>query len=274
MKRFFDRLRGDFIFLRGLGRALRVTTPIARNPKRIFPLAVDELAVRWGDRPALTSRRESLSYRELAERSRRYARWARAQGIGKGSVVALVMTNRPEFVAIWLGIIRTGGTVALINTNLSGQALAFCIDSVASGHVIVASELADAFVASAAFRNSAPRVFRFGEGGGYPRLDLAVSAFDGAPLSDAERPDITVEDKALFIFTSGTTGMPKAANINHFRLMFAAFGFGGVMNTTPDDVMYDCLPMYHTVGGVLATGAVLVAGGRVFIREKFSAREF
>jgi fatty-acyl-CoA synthase len=274
MKRFLDRWRGDLTFLQGVGRALRVTTPIARNPRRIFPLVVDDLAARWGDRPALASKRESLSYRELAERSRRYARWAMSQGIGKGTVVALLMSNRPEYVAIWLGIIRAGGTVALINTNLSGQALAFCIASVASRHVIVASELADAFVASTPFRETALTVWRHGEGAGYPRLDLAVAAFDGAPLTELERPDITVEDKALYIFTSGTTGIPKAANINHFRLMFAAFGFSGVMNTGPGDVMYDCLPMYHTVGGVLATGAVLVTGGRVFIRERFSAREF
>ena len=93
-------------------------------------------------------------------------------------------------------------------------------------------------------------------------------------MSAAERPDLTIEDRALFIFTSGTTGLPKAANINHFRLMLAANAFAGVMNTGPDDCMYDCLPMYHTSGGVLATGAVLIGGGMVFIREKFSAREF
>jgi fatty-acyl-CoA synthase len=108
----------------------------------------------------------------------------------------------------------------------------------------------------------------------HPRLDEAVGAFDGALLSATERPDLTIEDKALFIFTSGTTGLPKAANINHFRLMLAAKGFAGVLNTGPDDVMYDCLPMYHTSGGLLATGAVLVGGGTVFIREKFSASEF
>jgi fatty-acyl-CoA synthase len=68
--------------------------------------------------------------------------------------------------------------------------------------------------------------------------------------------------------------MPKAANINHYRLMLAAYGFAGVMGTRPDDRMYDCLPMYHTAGGVVATGATLVAGGSVFIREKFSVREF
>jgi fatty-acyl-CoA synthase len=277
MTRFLNRLRSDLTFLWGLGRVLRRTTPIARNPKRIFPLLVDELAERYGDRPALTSKHESLTYRELAERSRRYARWARAEGVGKGDVVALLMPNRPEYVAIWLGIIRTGGTVALLNTNLAGQALASCVDTVVPKHAIVAGELADAWASTDAFRRTAPAVWLHGEADrllNHPRLDKAVDGCDGAPLTDAERPDITIEDKALFIYTSGTTGLPKAANINHFRLMLAANGFAGVMNTGPDDVMYDCLPMYHTVGGVLATGAVLVSGGRVFIRERFSAREF
>src|SRR6516164_8956649 len=203
----------DLTFLWGLGRVLRLTRPIARNPKRIFPLLVDELAARHGDRPALTSKRESLSYRELAERSRRYARWAMAQGIGKGDVMALLMTNRPEFVAIWLGVIRSGGTVALLKTNLAGSALASCIDSVAPKHVIVAGELMDAWVSTDPLRKTAPLIWLHGEAlspqagegreAGLRRLDEAVGSFDGAPLSDAERPDITVEDKALFIFTSG-----------------------------------------------------------------------
>jgi fatty-acyl-CoA synthase len=277
MTRFLNRVRSDFTFLWGLGRVLRRTTPIARNPKHIFPMLVDDLAERYGDRPALTSKRECLTYRELAERSRRYARWAKAEGIGKGDVVALLMTNRPEYVAIWLGLIQAGGTVALLNTNLAGQALASCVDTVAPKHAIVAGDLADAWASTDAVRKTAPAVWLHGETNpllNHPRLDKTVVGYDGAPLTDAERPNITIEDKALFIYTSGTTGLPKAANINHFRLMLAANGFAGVMNTKPDDVMYDCLPMYHTVGGVLATGAVLVSGGRVFIRERFSATEF
>src|SRR5215468_12068090 len=123
MKRFFKRLRDDFVFVRGVWRAIRLTSPIARNPTRVFPLLVDDLAARHGDKPALVSDRERLTYRMLAARSRRYARWAMAQGIGKGDVVALMMTNRPEYVAVWLGVIRAGGTVALLNTNLAGPAL-------------------------------------------------------------------------------------------------------------------------------------------------------
>jgi fatty-acyl-CoA synthase len=68
--------------------------------------------------------------------------------------------------------------------------------------------------------------------------------------------------------------MPKAANINHYRVMLASCAFAGVMDTRPTDRMYNCLPMYHTTGGVVATGALLHRGGSVVIREKFSAREF
>jgi fatty-acyl-CoA synthase len=275
--RFFKRLRSDFTFLRGVWRVIRLTSPIARRPTRIFPLLVDDLAARHGDKPALVSDRERLTYRMLAARSCRYARWAKAQGVGKGDVVALLMTNRPEYVAIWLGIVRAGGTVALLNTNLTGPALGFCIDSVAPKHIIVAGELAHALSSSDPHRNAAARIWLHGEATpplGHPRVDEAILAFDDAVLSAAERPALTVEDRALFIFTSGTTGLPKAANINHFRLMLAANAFAGVMKAGPDDCMYDCLPMYHTSGGVLAIGSVLIGGGTVFIREKFSAREF
>ncbi len=85
---------------------------------------------------------------------------------------------------------------------------------------------------------------------------------------------MTIADRALHIYTSGTTGLPKAANVSHHRLMQWSLWFAGLMNSGPDDRMYDCLPMYHSVGGVVATGALLARGGSVVIREKFSATEF
>jgi fatty-acyl-CoA synthase len=274
----FERLASDLTYLRAGLRTLRRTAPIVRNPRRIFPIVIDELAEEHGDKPALLSARETLSYRALAERSRRYLRWALAQGIAKGDVVALMMPNRPEYLAIWLGLTRAGATVALLNTGLSGTSLAYCIDIVAPRHLIVGAELVAAFGSTAGMLETAPKVWLHGDSGPqageHPRIDLAVAALDGAPLAAAEQIDLTIEDKALYIYTSGTTGMPKAANINHYRLMLAAYGFSGVMDTRADDRMYDCLPMHHTAGGVVAIGATLVAGGSVFIRERFSAREF
>ena len=127
---FFSQLMGDLVFLRGVLRALRMTTHIAKNPARIFPNVIEELAARHGDAPALLSPRETFSYRQLFERSNRYSRWARREGIAKGETVCLLMPNRPEFMAVWLGITRIGGVTALVNTNLIGQSLAHCIDIV------------------------------------------------------------------------------------------------------------------------------------------------
>jgi fatty-acyl-CoA synthase len=101
-----------------------------------------------------------------------------------------------------------------------------------------------------------------------------VDGFPGETLTPVDRRAVTIADRALLIFTSGTTGLPKAANVNHRRLLQWSFWFAGLMNTGPGDRMYDCLPMYHSVGGVVATGAVLAHGGSVLIREKFSARRF
>src|SRR5580765_8723181 len=134
---FLDRLKGDYVFLRGAMRALRMTTPIGKNPSRVFPVVIDELADRFGDAPAILSDREEFSYCTLAERAHRYARWALAQKIAKGETVCLLMPNRPEYMAAWIGITSMGGVVALINTNLVGTALAHCIDIVAPKHVVV-----------------------------------------------------------------------------------------------------------------------------------------
>ena len=271
---FLDQFIGDFVFLRGALRALKMTTPIARHPARVFPVVIEELAEKYGDAPALISDRETLSYRALSERANRYARWARSEELAKGETVCLLMPNRPEYMAAWIGITSAGGVAALINTNLVGTALAHCIDIVKPKHIIVAFELAETFATARELLKSKPKIWSYGESAEYPRLDIAIDALPGHRLDVSERAALTIEDHALYIYTSGTTGLPKAANINHYRVMLAAGAFAGVMDTKSTDRMYDCLPMYHTAGGLVATGSVLLNGGAVVIREKFSAREF
>src|SRR5437764_12397623 len=160
-----ERLSADVTWLRGALRALRMTTPIAKNPTRVFPFVVEELAEKFGNTPALLSARERFTFRELSERANRYARWARAQGLAKGETVCLLMPNRPEYMAIWLGITRAGGVVALLNTNLAGPSLAHCVNIVAPRHVIVAAELMDRL--SAAMPNLRGSAQSWVHGAGY-----------------------------------------------------------------------------------------------------------
>jgi len=256
-------------------RALEATAPIASHPMRILPAVIDELAAAHGDAPALLSDRESLTYRELAERSNRYSRWALQQGISKGDVVCLLMPNRPEYIAIWLGVTRVGGVVSLLNTNLAGPSLAHCINIVAPRHAIVAAELFPGFdTAKRHLATSGAIWLHGGDGGTLPRIDREADKLSGERLTEAELPPVGIEDRALHIYTSGTTGLPKAANVSHHRIMLWSYWFGGMMDTRPSDRMYNCLPLYHSVGGVVATGALLVNGGSVVIDEKFSARRF
>jgi fatty-acyl-CoA synthase len=270
---------GEASSARGWLRALELTKPIAENPRRILPVIVDELADQYGEAPALLSDGECFSFRALAQRANRYARWALGQRLAKGDVVCLLMPNRPEYLAIWLGITRVGGVVSLINTNLAGTSLAHCIDIAAPKHIIVAESLVAEFSNAREHIRSNASVWRHGSAGGsagvgFPSIEAGIEGLSGEALSDAECVPPAVADRALLIYTSGTTGLPKAAKVNHYRLLIWSLWFAGMMDTKPSDRMYNCLPMYHSVGGVVATGAVLVSGGAVVIRDKFSVRQF
>src|SRR5258708_6289818 len=84
-------------------KAIELTSRIETHPQRLFADIVQDWADREGDRPALVSDRETLTYRALAERMNRYARWALASGIKPGDTVCLLMPTRPDYVAAWLG---------------------------------------------------------------------------------------------------------------------------------------------------------------------------
>ncbi len=255
-------------------RALETSGRLTSVPNRTLPVLIDELAAQFGDAPALLSDRQTFTYQDLARRARQYARWALAQRLRPGETVALMMPNRPEYLAIWLGITRTGAVVSLLNTNLTGQSLAHCITIAAPRHIIVAAELEDRFTGAEWHLKGDTKVWVHGAAAERERIDLAVDAMPSAPLADHEARPVALFDRALLIYTSGTTGLPKAANVSHHRILMWSGWFAGMMGSTPDDRLYDCLPMYHSVGGVVAIGGVLVNGGSVVLKEKFSAREF
>lgn len=256
-------------------RALELTAPIAQKPRRLMSDAIEELAQRNGDATALLSDRESFSYRELKDRIRRYARWALEVGVGKGDVVGLLMPNRPEYLAIWMGISSVGGVVALLNTNLPGVSLAHSIRIVRPKHLVISGELIASYDAAALELEDRPIVWIHGEDDSrYQCIDTLVASYSEENMGARQRPEISIDDRALYIYTSGTTGLPKAAAISHGRVLQWAHWFSGMMHVQPDDRIYNCLPMYHSIGGVLVPGAALIGGGSVVISEKFSAGQF
>jgi fatty-acyl-CoA synthase len=256
-------------------RALELTAPIPRHPNRILPSVIEELATELSETPALLSDRECLTYGTLAKRSNQYARWALDQGLARGDSVCLFMPNRPEYLAVWLGITKVSGVVALLNTHLAGTSLARSINIVAPKHVIAAAELVDRLATALPDLTAAQTIWMHGANDdSFPRIDHEIGQYSGEMLSREERRPPTIEDRALYIYTSGTTGLPKATNISHGRLMQWSHWFAGMMDTGTADRMYNCLPLYHASGGVQAPGAVLVNGGSIVIQDRFSAGQF
>ena len=234
--KIIERLGSEVAYITGAGRALLRTTPIARHRTRTLRDLCEDLARRYADRPALASVHESFTYAGLNGRANQYARWMRDQGYGKGDVIALLMPTRPEYLAVWFETARD----------------------------LLPSDVA-IYVHGEPERGTPADMVR---------IDRMLQGFSRADIPEGERPALTIDDHCLYIYTSGTTGMPKAANLNHYRVQLAMRGFWGATGARASDRMYVTLPMYHTVGGVCATGAVLCAGGSVFIRERFSASEF
>ena len=255
-------------------KAIGLTSQIESEPHRLFADVVEEWALRQPSRPALLSEGGSFTYWELAARINRYARWARGLGIGSGRTVALLMPNRPDYLACWLGISKIGGTVALINTKLVGRSLAHCIDIARADYLVLATECTEAFESARPHLKHVPRIWWLGVGDARTDLDAALAAADSHPLSATERGEVTIGDIALLIYTSGTTGLPKAANVSHRRILSWGGWFAGLTDASPDDRLYDCLPLHHSVGGVVAPCSLLRAGGSVAIAEKFSAKTF
>jgi fatty-acyl-CoA synthase len=260
-------------------RALGNIAPLERNSDATLPGLLDGLAQSFGPQAALESLHESVTYDGLRQRRNQYARWACEQRIEPGEAVCLLMPNCPDYLAIWFGITLVGGVVALINTNLVGSALCHAIGAAGAHagarHVIVAAELVPGLAAIA--EQLAPELVLWVHGQTDPAFawqTLDRGRYSAEALDEAERRPVRARDTALLIYTSGTTGLPKAARVSHYRVLEWSYWFAGMMDTGPADRLYDCLPMYHSTGGVAGIGAVLVKGGTVVIRERFSARRF
>jgi fatty-acyl-CoA synthase len=222
-----------------------------------------------------------LRYREYNEAANRVAHWCRARGLVAGNVVALLMQNRPEYLEVWAGLAKLGVTTALINTQLSGDALAHALRVSGAHHLVLGAEcisvwnslseeLTDSLVAHVLSDSGSPLTAGVSA---LQRLDdeLALQPTDNPPPT--LRATVRCGDPLFYIYTSGTTGLPKAARFSHSR--FAGGGTYALLGGFGrDDTLYCPLPLYHTVGGVMCVNAVLRAGGTLALARHFSAKGF
>ena len=268
-------IRRETIYLSHIVRTLRMLARIKPDSCRTIVDIVEAQARATPDAPAIYYLDEVMSYGALDARANAYGHWALAQGLKRGDCVALFMENRPDFLCCWLGLFKAGLSVALINTNQRGQALAHSIEIVGAGHLIAGGELASCVIEADPFFTKP--LMRWVQGGAHDPmqdLDAALARVPATLLGREPRQDVRAKDRAFYIYTSGTTGLPKAANFSHMRMLFMMSGFVGALSPKASDRTYDPLPLYHATGGVCAVGMAFLTGGAVILKRKFSVGEF
>ncbi|XP_014278845.1 long-chain fatty acid transport protein 4 [Halyomorpha halys] len=234
-----------------------------------------KIARRHPNKPCFLFQDQVWTFKEVDEFSNKIAHVFHQSGFKKGDVVALVMTNQPEYACVWLGLAKLGVVTALINSNLTSEPLCHCIKVALCKAVIFSDDLSTVVLAVKSQLPTDMKYFQLGESDpseGITNLKLSMqnAPTESVPLVEG----VQYNDHFVYIYTSGTTGFPKAAIIPHSRFILIQFLCEEVLGLTSDDIVYDPLPLYHSAGGLLGVSAAFLTGATVVLRTKFSATHY
>lgn len=222
-----------------------------------------------------------ISYGELDRLAGRYAALAAEAGLRQGDVAAVMVENRPEFFAAWMGLAKLGVTAALINTFARKRALEHAIAETRSRVLFIGAECLEQLL-EVEPTPAGVRVFVIPDGDAplppMPSACTNVASCIGsyAPVTDAaeRRRNVRPTDACFLVFTSGTTGLPKAARISHRRYLGVGEGWKAIANLGPDDVFYCTLPLFYGAALYSLFSTSIAAGGTTLVRRKFSTSRF
>jgi len=241
-------------------------------------------ADQFADKIFLVCQQRRYSYLEMDARANQYARVFAQRGLKAGDVCALMMENRADFFFCWFGLSKLGAVAAFINHHARGRALAHALYSTGAKALVAGEECLHALADSPELKdwpcwlvldedspNPASAELRQHADAGFQQQ---VRQAGTDRLERDARSHLRAADTLLLIFTSGTTGLPKAARYSHLRWMVAGDVMSACMQVTPEDVFYCCLPLYHGAAATSLTSTALRAGASIVLKRKFSVSAF
>ncbi len=239
---------------------------LLRKPtaKQTIGLMFQRLAHRCPERPFLRFEGSEISYGDANTSVNRYAALLTKAGVQTGDVVGILAKNHPTALLAMLAVVKLGAVAGMLNHNQRGDVLAHSLGILDARVLIVDPDVAEALDS-------------------VPDTDVATITFDELIEQSADLPAIDpavtatlpASTTAFYIFTSGTTGMPKASVMSHFRWLRSMAGIGGMaVRLRRDDTMYCSLPLYHNNALTVSLSTVLSSGACLAIGRSFSASRF
>ena len=273
-------------FIRMLGE-LKYMIPVLRyqwpqaDENASLSHSFQESTNKFGERPFVYFEEETWTYSEANKAANSFARYLSSNGVKHGDKVVLFMENRPYYAISLLALNKIGAIGVLINTSLTGDPLIHCINSSNSVKCIVGAERAQPLQEVLEDINISNKddFLWVEDTNEYALPEWAINLKANLDFDDNENLDqtnqVTAKDVACYIFTSGTTGVPKAAILPNAKLVAAATNITMAgYRINHEDCMYNCLPLYHSTGLMLGLCAAINVGAASFIKRKFSASSF
>lgn len=280
MKKFIHNLRVIKDFIRCIPTLALFKPPTNDSPESIG-LLFQNTAAKYANKSAIIFEGRELNWQEFNQLANQFAHQLKKQGVQRGDTVSILMENRIEMLCGYIGILKLGAVAGLINTNLTGTPLVHCVSTIESNKCLVGEELWNNISAVKDQLDLADKDYLWvsdaAKGGSCPSdaTDF-TSQLDAMPVTNlAETSSLLAGEQACYIFTSGTTGLPKAAVLYHRKLLSAAVPYSKIgFQAKSSDRMYICLPLYHITGLGPGIGSCLFSGASIFLRRRFSATNF
>jgi fatty-acyl-CoA synthase len=263
-----------------------VTFVATRPASRTIPDLLDELAARQPDHELIVGGGERLSYAETRRRARGLAKGLRRLGVAAGDRVALVMTNRPEWLLIDFAVTMLGATLVPISTWSRPRELEYVLAHCGVTTLITLPRLGAQRFLDAVGEMGGPGGRRLpdlrrvvGAGGDLPAGTIALDDVTemGRAVPDAEidaaQRSVTPEDVACILYTSGTTSTPKGVQLRHGGLIENMWNIGERQHLTPADRMWMGISLFWSFGCANALVAVMSHGGTLVLQEQLDAGE-
>jgi fatty-acyl-CoA synthase len=212
-----------------------------------------------------------LTYRQLNARANRLANWLRVQGIGKGDVVGILARDGVEYLDLFFACGKLGAILALYNWRAHPRELLGILSNTQPKLLFFSGEFGETARFLRQHGNSLQGMVHY-EGGGvlgsYDYLEL----LDNAPETPVFNDAVEAEDIACLIFTGGTTGLPKAAQISHRMIAWNTLNTI-IHDLRHGDITVNVFPMFHTGGLLVYTTPLLILGGTVVLTRQFDAAQ-
>ncbi|KAL4617666.1 long-chain fatty acid transport protein 6-like [Arapaima gigas] len=264
-----------YLRLRAAGRAIRSRM---KSGVITFVDRFVEQARRIPDKPFIIHEGRVLTYGGAHDRSERVARSLRRRsGLRGGDIAALLMANEPDFVCVWFGLCQLGCQVAFLNCNVRARALLHCLRSCGARALVVGSDLVNLLEeVLPSLQEVGIDLWVVDHSTSLKGVNALLENLDSEldePLPSDESPPVNITSNFLLIFTSGTTGLPKAARISHLKAVMCLC-FLRMCGATASDRVYVTLPLYHMSASLLGIGGCIELGATCVLKKKFSASRF